>query len=1011
MYDTFTTATLSTGSAAFTGRFGSDLLTVATSAGSFLDKNAASGKVVSISSLSLGGADAGNYTLAGTTASTTADITPASISGVTGITASNKTYDGNTSATLNTLGAGFTGRLGTDALIVAAATGTFSDKNAALVKTVNIAGLALGGADALNYTLGNTTATTTADIFQATINAISGVTAANKVYDGNTNATLNSAGAILSGKVAGDALTIGPGLVGTFSDKNAAVGKPVSVGGVTLTGADVANYTLGSLAVSAVADITPATLTVSGITSANKVYDTTTVAILNSGGAMLGGKVGGDSVSLIGATGAFVDKNVGVGKTVNVTGLSLTGIDASNYTLAGTTASTTADITPAGISTISGITAANKVYDGSTGAILDKSAAVFTGKLAGDALTVAGGTGAFTDKNAAVGKTVNITGLGLDGADALNYTLSSISASAVADIAPAGITAITGITAADKVYDTTTTATLNTGSAGFTGRIGADALTVATAAGSFVNKGAAAAKTVNITALTLGGADAANYTLTNPAATATATITPAPISAVTGIAAVDKVYDGSTTATLTTTSAAFTGRLGSDVLSVASGSGNFSDKNVGSPKTVNITGLTLSGTDALNYTLAGSTATATAAITQASISAVTGITASKVYDGDGSATAITAAAGFTGAVAGDSLSVAAASASYNDKNVNAIKPLTITGLSLGGADAGNYTLASTTASGSGSISQLSSVAWTGSALDNLWSSAGNWTGGAIPDGANVAAVVINSGSGDITHDVSGVGINSLSSTRRVVQSTGSFGTVSVPANLTISTSAGIALDNPANRIGTLNVSNTTSGDVSIQNTGVLHVAGLTNTGGGITLVNTGGITTTGMVRAALGNVSITANSPLTVGSAGVVADVGSVSLIANNSDGVLTLNGPVTAATSVDLFAGNTLTQNAPVQGGGAVTANALQAIAPYGPFATTNGAPISYMVNGVSVPAPTTGVFSQTQAIDTVVTFLDLFEAALEQQIVEESSGTNADGTRKKRVDDTIVTEGEVCR
>ena len=82
-----------------------------------------------------------------------------------------------------------------------------------------------------------------------------------------------------------------------------------------------------------------------------------------------------------------------------------------------------------------------------------------------------------------------------------------------------------------------------------------------------------------------------------------------------------------------------------------------------------------------------------------------------------------------------------------------------------------------------------------------------------------------------------------------------------------------------------------------------------------------------------------------------------------------------------------------------------------FGPFATTNGAPISYMVNGVSVPAPTTVVFSQTQAIDTVVTFLDLFEAALEQQIVEESSGTNADGTRKKRVDDTIVTEGEVCR
>ena len=91
-------------------------------------------------------------------------------------------------------------------------------------------------------------------------------------------------------------------------------------------------------------------------------------------------------------------------------------------------------------------------------------------------------------------------------------------------------------------------------------------------------------------------------------ATTTADISPASISAITGITAAGKVYDGTTAAALTTTGAAFTGRLGSDVLTVATVVGNFSDKNVGNPKSVNITGLSLGGTDAGNYTLVTTTA-------------------------------------------------------------------------------------------------------------------------------------------------------------------------------------------------------------------------------------------------------------------------------------------------------------------------------------------------------------------------------------------------------------------
>ncbi len=63
-----------------------------------------------------------------------------------------------------------------------------------------------------------------------------------------------------------------------------------------------------------------------------------------------------------------------------------------------------------------------------------------------------------------------------------------------------------------------------------------------------------------------------------------------------------------------TSGATFVGKLGADVLTVATATGNFVDPNVGTGKTVNITGLTLGGADAGNYSLLNNTATTTANI-------------------------------------------------------------------------------------------------------------------------------------------------------------------------------------------------------------------------------------------------------------------------------------------------------------------------------------------------------------------------------------------------------------
>ncbi|HET7760540.1 MAG TPA: YDG domain-containing protein, partial [Gaiellaceae bacterium] len=173
---------------------------------------------------------------------------------------------------------------------------------------------------------------------------VTGITAANKVYDGLLGATVNTSSAALNGVVSGDTVTLTTvSATGAFLSKTVATGKTVQVAGLTISGASAGNYSLTQPATTA--DITSRGLSVSGITAANKVYDGLLGATLNTGAAALNGLVSGDSVTLNagGASGAFANKNVGTGKTVQVFGLTISGADAGNYSLAQPT--TTADIT------------------------------------------------------------------------------------------------------------------------------------------------------------------------------------------------------------------------------------------------------------------------------------------------------------------------------------------------------------------------------------------------------------------------------------------------------------------------------------------------------------------------------------------------------------------------------------------------------------------------------------------------------------------------------------------
>lgn len=337
----------------------------------------------------------------------------------------------------------------------------------------------------------------------------------NRTYDGTTNV---AASAITLGNLAnGETLTLTG--VGQLADKNAGNGKSFSLGTLALGGVTglASNYTL--VGGTDVANIAKATISSVGITASNKTYDTTTAATLDTANAVFNGMVAGDALTVTTATGAFADKNAGTGKTVNITGLSLGGASAGNYTLASTSATTMADIAKAALM-ISGFSTQNKTYDGTATASI-VSAGMLNGVIGGDTVSFANTGATFTDKNAGTGKTVTLNGA-LAGTDAGNYTL--VSGTTMADIAKAAIAKITGITAKDKPYDGNTTATLNTAGASFTGKAVGDSLSVATGTGAFTDPNPGTNKMVNITGLSLGGIDAQNYMLLDTTATATASI-------------------------------------------------------------------------------------------------------------------------------------------------------------------------------------------------------------------------------------------------------------------------------------------------------------------------------------------------------------------------------------------------------------------------------------------------------------------------------------------------------
>jgi gliding motility-associated-like protein len=213
----------------------------------------------------------------------------------------------------------------------------------------------------------------------------------------------------------GDALT---GALSRVAGEN--VG-PFAINQGTLTNANYDITYVGSNFV-----ITPASLSITGITGANKIYDGTTIATIN-GTASYVGLVSADAGLAIAGTPSFNfnNKNVGTAKPITVSGFTA---PSANYTLTQPTG-LTGDITPK--TAIINILANNKPFDGTTAATVDPSSPSF---ISPDIVSINYTSATFDTKDVGTNKTVTVIGINLQGLDAPNYVVASTTATATADI-------------------------------------------------------------------------------------------------------------------------------------------------------------------------------------------------------------------------------------------------------------------------------------------------------------------------------------------------------------------------------------------------------------------------------------------------------------------------------------------------------------------------------------------------------------------------------------------------
>lgn len=644
--------------------------------GTYDNRNAGSGKTVTVSGLTLSGADAGNYQLASDTLS--ADIGTISrkalLPGLTGPVS--KTYDGTADATLTL--ANYTGLdfvSGDDVTLSGYANGSYLNKNVGNYKPVGVSGLSLTGQDSGNYRLivpyaqgGSIGAITPA---QLTVTAKDD----SKVYDGAAYSGGN--GIIYSGFVGGEDDSVLTGTLAYAGDAQGAVNVgdyQIEVSGLSSSNYDI-SFAPGTLTISAAAldlSITPQ--------AASKIYgDTLSLTQFDASGL-----VGSDAISGVTLTSPGTVATADAGSyDIAVSNAVFSSGSASNYAIHYHTLTDGLTVTPRAISVAADDL--NRIYGAANPTLTWQ---LTNGNLVnGDTLSGALATAATTTSD--VGGYVIAQGT-LDAGS--NYALTFNGGTLTID--PKTLTpSLTGTV--DKTYDGTTDATLALANYSGLGFVSGDTVRLAGyAAGSYDTKDAGTGKKVSVSGLSLVGSDAGNYQLAS--ADVSGNIGTIDHKSLTVTAENDRVtYDGT----------AYAGGNGVTYAGFVSGE-NATDLNgtlvyggtAQGARDAGTYAITASGLVSANYAIdyaPGTLVIDPKTLTPALVGSV-----SKTYDGTADATLALANYTGLGFVAGDTVQLAGyAAGSYDTKDAGTGKKVAVSGLSLSGADAGNYRLTSVSAAG------------------------------------------------------------------------------------------------------------------------------------------------------------------------------------------------------------------------------------------------------------------------------------------------------------------------
>ena len=249
------------------GFVGSETVT-STNSSTFNNKNAGTGKTVTVNSITLAdgsnGGLAANYSIS-TGQTTTANVNAKALT-VSGITASNKVYDSTTNATTVL---SFSGLIGSET-INNTNSSTFDNKNIGTGKTVTVNSITLvdgsNGGLASNYSI-SSGQTTTANVSARPL-TVSNISASNKSFDGTTAVTLDTSNVSYNGLVSGDDFS--GSFSGVFANENIGTGRIVNITS-SYSGDDIGNYSITNQNTH-FANITIGNPTISGLSNQEKAF-------------------------------------------------------------------------------------------------------------------------------------------------------------------------------------------------------------------------------------------------------------------------------------------------------------------------------------------------------------------------------------------------------------------------------------------------------------------------------------------------------------------------------------------------------------------------------------------------------------------------------------------------------------------------------------------------------------------------------------------------------------------